>query len=526
MPAVVLVSLSPAWVSAQAPPLEPIESVEIGQHREFRVNGEPFLPLMLWLHSEVRIEDGLSIGVNTFAGNGGELSPDAYMQQLSDAGLYGVLHLHRDIAGHDHLLAWIHRDEPDMPERVSEARITPGPDLKPNPSTPLHRLVDGKPFNWAVLDPLEGAEVTIKLQEPATIEAVALRLTISERLARAKEVTFLSDGQPLLRAELENRKGEQRFELDNPTRIEQLTLRVESVYPGDRVWGSISEVLAYTSEDENVLLAPTVDQARTPVEEVAEVYQRARAMEPVRPMLVTFTTHFASWSNRYDTAYQQEIYPRYVRHADVIGYDLYPIFGYNKPEWLDRVGRGVTQLRELAGDKPVYAWIETSKGSRWIDYDEQLDVEPRHTRAETWMALIRGATAIGYFTHRWHPSYEQFGISEPMRAELAELNARLTRLAPALLAAPAEREIAMELQADDESIPQHFKVTRHEGHVYLFAQNIDMDERAGQARFRVEGLEAGTEIEVLDEERTIRADSEAFGDAFDPLQVHVYRWPQ
>ncbi len=42
----VLISVLPAFVGEA---VEPIKTVEIGKNREFRVNGKPFFPLMLWL---------------------------------------------------------------------------------------------------------------------------------------------------------------------------------------------------------------------------------------------------------------------------------------------------------------------------------------------------------------------------------------------------------------------------------------------------------------------------------------------
>ncbi len=60
--------------------------------------------------------------------------------------------------------------------------------------------------------------------------------------------------------------------------------------------------------------------------------------------------------------------------------------------------------------------------------ENQKDVTPRHIKAEVWMTICRGATAIGYFTHVWKPSYHQFGVPEENRAALREINAQITRL--------------------------------------------------------------------------------------------------
>ena len=172
--------------------------------------------------------------------------------------------------------------------------------------------------------------------------------------------------------------------------------------------------------------------------------------------------------------------------------------------------------------------------SPWIkDYSKQIDVRPEYTRAEVWMALIRGATGIAYFTHAWQPEYTQFAPKGEMLKELARLNAQLTRLAPAILAPAAKAKVAMTLSDD---MACHVKATELDGALYIFAQNIDLGAdaakmkqgqditpRGGKATITVEGLKAGATIEVVDEGRTITADDGSFSDEFKPLAEHVYK---
>lgn len=87
-----------------------------------------------------------------------------------------------------------------------------------------------------------------------------------------------------------------------------------------------------------------------------------------------------------------------VNAADVVGFDVYPIFGYGTPGWLNHPASGVKQLIQIAESRPVFIWIESGKGSKWMPYEKQPDVLPHHTHYQVWSALINGATAIGYFT--------------------------------------------------------------------------------------------------------------------------------
>jgi hypothetical protein len=210
-----------------------------------------------------------------------------------------------------------------------------------------------------------------------------------------------------------------------------------------------------------------------------------------------------------------------VRGGDIVGFDVYPIYGYNLDDKLYWVRDGVEQLRQFAGpNKPVFACIETSKGSRWVTYDRQKDVLPEHTRAEVWMAIIRGATGIIYFTHAWRPAFTEFAPTEEMQAELRRLNGQITRLAPAILADPARMPVSIGLSGGLEC---DIMGREFDGSIYVFANNLDMQRRAGTATIRVEGLRAGTRIQVLDETREIVAGNDYFEDYFGPLAVHLYR---
>lgn len=295
-------------------------------------------------------------------------------------------------------------------------------------------------------------------------------------------------------------------------------------------------VLGWIFDDEPDMPRGKGSDAR-PRQEPGDVVAKAgriKAADPDRPLFMTLTGHFTREQSTYPEEYRRKIYPDFIRGSDVIGFDIYPIYGSGYAAHLDWVGKGVAQLRELGGERPVYAWIETSKGSRWMSYEKQPDVLPIHTRNEVWQAIIQGATAIGYFTHAWFPAFTEFAPTQEMQDELHRLNLQLTRLAPAILAAPTKRKITMQL---GDGLNCHYKATEAGGSVYIFAQNIDLGPgaasakqfdpihpRKGTAVFTVENLKKGTKIEVVDEGRTLIAGDETFTDEFAPLAEHIYRF--
>ncbi len=196
-------------------PGDPIETVAIGNLAEFRVNGNPFFPVMIWLQSPSRFDDGIDIGVNTFVGNRRDIPARAYLDALAEKGLYGVVHFDPDAVGHPALLGWIHGDEPDLPKEKGSSELR-----------------------------------------------------------------------------------------------------------------------------------------RTPAEVLAG-YHRIREADPSRPVFLNFTVHFSKHFefSRFRTEAERAIYNDFVKAADVVGFDIYPLYQRNRPDKLTWVADGVSDLRAIAGPR-------------------------------------------------------------------------------------------------------------------------------------------------------------------------------
>jgi len=277
--------------------------------------------------------------------------------------------------------------------------------------------------------------------------------------------------------------------------------------------------------------------------EAVAKYRQIRKLDPTRPVDVGFTACFMASDARFTPEQKKQIYPEFVKAGDSAGFDTYPIFGSAWPGKLLEVGQGVAELRAIVGpDRGLTCAIECNKGSKWVTPAKQLDVKPEHTRFETWTALVRGATGIAYFTHKWKDpdgkdNYMTFAPKDDpaMLAELKRLNGQLARLAPAILApgAKAEDKVQMKLEGGLSCL---FKAADVEGAIYVFAVNTDLGKdpntfkqfdpiapRSGKATITHARLKAGMKVEVVDEGRTITAEDGKFTDDFGPLQEHIYR---
>lgn len=515
---------------AQSP--EPIRDVTIGPNREVRVNGRPFLPIMSWLQDPVNFPAVRNCGMNTTAGywrgSGGTRDVAEYLDRVREAGLYGVMPYDDALRGHPALLAYIHDDEPDLPRQVSDGEVIASPGLRINSKTPLWRIRDGDTSSWSVLDPLAEAAITIPLPSPVTVRRFSFWLTTSPGLSVAREIEIQADGNTATVATLENRRGEQAIELPEPVTASRFTFRVTKTDPGDNEWGSIAEIGAYDKDGKNVLLAPPRWIPRQTPEQTAQAYQRIRQGDANRPVFMTFTGYFHPHFGKWPDEVRSRLYPAYIASADVVGFDIYPIYGWNKPEWIHLVYEATAQLTDLAGNRPTYAWIETGKGGQYTGaLENQKDVTPRHIEAEVWMALCGGATGIGYFTHIWKPSYNQFGVPAENREALRRINDRLTRLTPAILA--PRHNNALSWTTAGGRVAAFLTVA--EDAVYVFAVNYDPKDQPADVVFSLNaaGLPTtaavadGTVAVVIDENRGVLIRDGKFSDHFEPLGVHLYR---
>jgi len=240
---VAALGLLPLWGEGVRP--APIRQVEI-RDRVFQVNGKPFFPLMAWLQDAKNFPLLTSCAMNTtagyHAGSSGTKDVAAYLGLVEQAGLYGVMPFDARLKGQPALLGYIHDDEPDLPHQESEAVVEAGPSLRVNPKTPLWRLVDGDVSSWSVLDPLEGARLTIRLPRPVTVVSLGVAVTVSKGLALPAEVAFEAGGRELLKARLTGQRGVQKFSLPEPATFQELSLRVLSVAPGEQDWGSLASI--------------------------------------------------------------------------------------------------------------------------------------------------------------------------------------------------------------------------------------------------------------------------------------------
>jgi hypothetical protein len=219
--------------------------------------------------------------------------------------------------------------------------------------------------------------------------------------------------------------------------------------------------------------------------------------------LLTLTNHFYSGAAPLPNG--EVVYPSLIGRADMVGFDLYPLQGWCRPERLVDVYHAQRELVLRAAGKPTFQWIEAQEmicgalGPTAVTADT--------VRAEAWLALVGGARGLGFFPVGWT---RDVGLAiQRIAREVAALTPVLVAPEAAVSVTPGEGLV----RATARSL---------NGATYVFAVNAGY--QPARAVLQVPGL-AGRTLNVLGEGRQVTAVGDQVEDGFAPLGVHLYLVP-
>ncbi len=261
-----------------------------------------------------------------------------------------------------------------------------------------------------------------------------------------------------------------------------------------------------------------------PPQKVVDEYLAMRRRDPSRPILLNLGQGVINeqWIGRGPGASLKD-YATYVKGADVVSFDIYPIAGLDRPnpaDYLWYVGAGVSRLVHWTqGRKIVWNCLECTRISNGV-----RKATPEQVRAEAWMAIIHGSRGLIYFVHEFKPRFNEHALLDdpPMLKAVTNLNAEIHKLAPIINSPDLAPPVKPEHGSERASVAAVAK--RYNGSLYIFA--VGMQNRNTQATFSVPGRAIDGTAEVLGEGRTIAVKHGTFRDAFGPYQVHLYRIPE
>ncbi|MBP7934969.1 MAG: beta-galactosidase [Phycisphaerae bacterium] len=276
-------------------------------------------------------------------------------------------------------------------------------------------------------------------------------------------------------------------------------------------------------EPDNAQGRPSGDGYDPPIlpNKILDDYQRIRKLDPTRPVVLNLGQGVAwdDWYGRGVRTRHPEDYLEYVKGADILSFDIYPVTHHRKEVrgnlWY--VGQGVERLREWSQDrKPVWACIETTHIG-----DPETRPTPEQVRSIVWMALIHGAKGVLYFAHEFKPKFIEAGVLAypDVRESVGRLNRQIEQLAP-VLNSPTQPGLANVVSSNPE-VPIRLLNKSRDKAVYVFA--IAMRDGKTTGTFRLGGKLAPTTVSVLGENRTLDINDGQWRDAFDGYGVHLYR---
>lgn len=291
-------------------------------------------------------------------------------------------------------------------------------------------------------------------------------------------------------------------------------------------------IVGWMHPDEPDNAQPTTDPATgrkgwggpVPPERVVEWYRQIRSKDPDRPVLLNLGQGVAndSWVGRGTGAHPDD-YFTYVKGADIISYDVYPVAGLNSEDLLWYVAKGLERLRlwirwneSTDGKKILWNALECTRIS-----NRERKPTPHDVRAEVWMSLIHGSQGIIYFVHQFEPNFVEYALLEDreMLEAVTAINRQIHELAP-VLNSPTILDGVL-VKSSTPGVPVHSMVKRYGGATYLFA--VGMRNASTTAEFTIQNAPERATAEVLGEGRRIAVRRGRFMDEFKPYEVHLYR---
>lgn len=251
-------------------------------------------------------------------------------------------------------------------------------------------------------------------------------------------------------------------------------------------------------------------------------YNDYRRNDPTRPVLLNLGQGVANDENKGTYAVLSD-YPEYMKGADIVSYDVYPVAGIEKPngaDYLWYVAKGMDRMTRWGeGRKVLWNALECTRISNL-----EAKPTPHQVKAEVWMSIIHGSMGIIYFVHQFRPTFVEAALlaDKEMSAAVKAVNEQVLSLAP-VLNSPTIPD-GGSATTDSPVVPVDLMVKRQGDTVYLFA--VGMRNAAVHANLRVDALrkmhQNGT-AEVIGENRTIPIWGGGFEDDFGAYDVHIYK---
>ena len=144
---------------------------------------------------------------------------------------------------------------------------------------------------------------------------------------------------------------------------------------------------------------------------------------------------------------------------------------------------------------------------------------PSQVTSEVWMSIIHGSKGLIYFVHQFKPKFDEHALlDEPeMLASVTKLNHQVQSLAPFINSETILSRTTV--SSSSKEIPIDAMLKRQGHDEILFT--IGMRNGATTGKISVKNWDNRT-VEVVGENRTLKAVHGQFSDSYQPYQTHIY----
>lgn len=519
------------------------------------VDGKPFLPLFAWAQPSRHMSFFQDLNFNAFH-VGEEAEPEPLPALLDKALAAGMMVLageerYQEAArGHPAILAWTVEHEPDMARTLPYRADVPEGAVWLEGEQPLVSTFKANPWLDKEHDLLSGgkwlgadstgqgeARYAFRLQQRGTYN-----LFVREFNKRWANPTIWKVDDTPPRETPRTLGSAETMDLGAGRGVGWAhygTLQLEAgahtltmaVAPGrtlgdpakppapEAVWAV--DAICLTAGDS----FPTarIEQAPRRSPEVCKAnFERMRQRDPNALTWIILTGQFHEGYNKLPLA----LYDEYLRHADVVAFDHYPVTGWNAPRRLPEVGLMTRQLRRMARpSQPVWTIVEASDQELPWTAPETRGPTAAEVRAEAWMSIAGGARGIGYFTISFGRGrqFKWCHLAGDVEKEIRRTNGELQELAAPIVLGDTRKKLTVSGdECDDQAAGGHAILAirkEHGGVTWIIA--VNMTRQTARPRFAMEEAPPGN-VRVWKENRLIRPESGAFADELAPLAVRVY----
>jgi hypothetical protein len=195
------------------------------------------------------------------------------------------------------------------------------------------------------------------------------------------------------------------------------------------------------------------------------------------------------------------MYPGLIAKADVVGFDLYPLQEFCRPDLLPAVFDMQRELVARAAGKPTFQWIEEREMKC---AQPEAAVNAQTIRLESWLAIAGGAHGLAFFPPDWSASTGRV---------IGDIAARIRQLEPALLQPPLSAGIA--------TSSNDVRASMRELNGALYAIVVNAGVVAANVVLSADGI-GDRRFDALDSPRSVAGRDNALSLHLPPRTVRIY----